>query len=347
MIWLLVDSRTVGGIERHVAILAEALERGGERAEVVLLANHGDNPWQHQLAAANLSCRTLDGTIGGLLRAVKAGKPALRHTHGYKANILGRIAARLTATPVVATFHAGERAPFPVSAYQTIDEWTSILGGRIAVSCAIQRSLPFKSMLVQNFLLTQPQPEPCLLPRRIGFVGRLSHEKAPDRFCELARRCGGVAEWHVWGDGPMRAGLEQTYAAEVVFHGLVTDLAPVWPSLGLLVMPSRAEGLPMAALEALAAGVPIAATAVGGLPTLVVPGRTGWLFDGDNLDDAERAIGDWAKLGESQHMAIRQACWSLVAEGFSEQRQLPKILAGYRQAGWRSTCQNSAPNQNR
>lgn len=335
MIWLLVDSRTVGGIERHVAILSEALERSGEPAEVVLLADHGDNPWRQQLKASNLTCRTLDGSMGGLLRAVAKAKPALLHTHGYKANILGRVAARLTRTPVVATFHAGERAPFPVGAYQTIDEWSSVLGGRIAVSDAIQRSLPFKSTLVQNFLLTPRMPPASPLPRRIGFVGRLSHEKAPDRFCEIARRCRGVAEWHVWGDGPMRAELERTYAADVVFHGLVTDLTAVWSSLGLLVMPSRAEGLPMAALEALAAGVPIAATAVGGLPNLVDPGRTGWLFDGENPGDAERAIGAWAKLDEVQQGNMRANCWSVVREAFSEQRQLPKILDVYRTAGWR------------
>ena len=55
MIWLVVDSRTVGGIERHVAILAEALVQAGERAEVVLFAGYGVNPWCRQLAAANIT----------------------------------------------------------------------------------------------------------------------------------------------------------------------------------------------------------------------------------------------------------------------------------------------------
>lgn len=336
MIWLLVDSRTLGGIERHIAILAEALSKCGEQAEAVLYAGYGDNPWHQQLKAAGLTCRTLDGTVGGLYRAVKDAKPELLHTHGYKANILGRCVGRLTGTPVVATFHAGERAPFPVSAYQSIDEWTSILGGRIAVSEVIQRGIPYRSALVQNFLITHPAPPACPLPRRIGFVGRLSHEKGPDRFCEIARRCAGLGEWHVWGDGPMRNELQREYANDVVFHGLVTDLALVWPSLGLLVMPSRAEGLPMAALEALAAGVPIAASAVGGLPELVQHGRTGWLFDGDRIDDAERAINEWAKLSQPQQDEMRAQCVLLVRDTYSERQQLPKIVDVYRRAGWQS-----------
>lgn len=335
MIWLLVDSRTVGGIERHVATLAEAFARRGERAEVVLLADHPGNPWLDQLDAAAITYRKLDGTLAGLIRAISNAPPNVIHTHGYKANILGRIAARLTATPVVASFHAGERAPFPVNLYQTADEWTSFLGERIAVSQAIQQTLPFKSRFVQNFLLLPPSPPEGPLPRRVGFVGRLSHEKAPDRFCEIARRCQGLAEWHVWGDGPMRSELEQVYGNHVVFHGLVTDLTPVWASLGLLWMPSRAEGLPMAALEALSAGIPIAATAVGGLPGLVHPDQTGWLFDGENLSEAENCVARWASLSITQQQDMRLKCWTHVRDGFSESRQLPKILDAYTEAGFK------------
>jgi glycosyltransferase involved in cell wall biosynthesis len=337
MIQLLVDSRTVGGIERHVATLAQALAQSGIACEVLLLADYGDNPWCTQLRAACVPFRALDGTIGGLLHVIRHTRPALLHTHGYRANVLGRLVARLTGTPVVATFHAGERAPFPVSAYQLLDEWTSILGGRIAVSEAIQRSIPYRSTFIGNFMLMPPAPGAGPLPRRIGFVGRLSHEKGPDRFCEMARRCGAIAEWHMWGDGPMRQALEQQYADVVTFHGLVTDLAPVWASLGLLVMPSRAEGLPMAALEALASGVPIAATAVGGLPTVVVPGETGWLFDPANLDEASETLMAWDDLDHARQQQYRSACRALVSARFSPASQLPKILDVYRAAGWRDT----------
>ena len=332
MIWLLVDSRTVGGIERHVATLAQALERHGEAAKVVLYAAHPTNPWLTQLEAASVPYQSLDGTFQALRRAVAEDKPDLIHTHGYKANILGRLVGRGAGIPVVATFHAGERAPFPVSLYQTVDEWTSAVGGRIAVSEMIKQSLPYSSTFVQNFLIVPPKPQAQALPRRIGFVGRLSFEKGPDTFCEIARRCQDLGEWHIWGDGPMRLELEQAFG-EVTFHGLVTDLAPVWRSLGLLMMPSRAEGLPMAALEALCAGVPIAASAVGGLPSLVTEGKTGWLFDAGQVEAAVQVVRKWAALETDAQLAIRAACWEHVSSGFSEGQQLPKIIEVYRAAG--------------
>jgi glycosyltransferase involved in cell wall biosynthesis len=334
MIWLLVDSSTVGGIERHVATLAQALIRAGHEARILLLADHGANPWLDQLRAAGLPYRFLDNSLNGLLSALRAERPALLHTHGYKANILGRIAARLARVPVVATFHAGERGAFPVGLYQMADAWTSILGGRISVSTTIAGNLPYASVLTENFLLSPSSPPARPLSRRIGFVGRLSHEKAPDLFCALAARCAGAGEWHVYGDGPMRAELEAAYGKTVRFHGLVTDLEPVWASLGLLVMPSRAEGLPMAALEALAAGVPIAASEVGGLPSVVKHGLTGWLFPAGDMAAAEAAVGAWSALSDASQLAMRKAAYSLLVDKFSERRQLPAILDVYRRAGF-------------
>jgi glycosyltransferase involved in cell wall biosynthesis len=335
MIWILVDSSSLGGIERHVATLAAALRRLPISAEIVLLAPHGTNPWLQQLQAAALPFRVLDGSISGLLAALRKARPKLLHTHGYKANILGRLAARLLGIPVVATFHAGERGAFPVSAYQLLDEYSSVLGGRLCVSEAISKQLPYAAILAENFMPVPASPPPSILPRRIGFVGRLSVEKAPDLFCQLARHCAGSEEWHVWGDGPMRAELERKFGAHVQFHGLVTDLSPAWSSLGLVVMPSRAEGLPMAALEALAAGVPIVASAVGGLPSVVRHDCTGWLFPAGDLDAARAQIEAWRALTLADQAHMRQTCWAFVKEHFSEARQLPKILAAYLQAGFK------------
>jgi glycosyltransferase involved in cell wall biosynthesis len=345
MIWILVDSSTVGGIERHVATLAEALRRVPISAEIVLLAAHGENPWLQQLQAAQLPFRVLDGSLSGLLWALRLARPQLLHTHGYKANIMGRLAARTLGIPVVATFHAGERGAFPVNAYQLLDEYSSILGGRLCVSEAIRKQLPYAAVLTENFMVAPVLPPPSSMPCRIGFVGRLSHEKAPDLFCQLARRCAGPDDWHIWGDGPMRAELEREFGAHVHFHGLVTDLSSAWNSLGLLVMPSRAEGLPMAALEALAAGVPIVASAVGGLPSVVHDGRTGWLFETGNLEAAGARIETWRALAPPDQAEMRQTCWRFVKEHFSETRQLPKILATYRAAGFRAdaAARPSAP----
>ena len=88
----------------------------------------------------------------------------------------------------------------------------------------------------------------------------------------------------------------------------------------------------MAALESLAAGVPVIASAVGGLPSVVKDGKTGWLFPSGDLDTAQECIETWRHLPVADQARMRRTCWELVRDNFSEARQLPKILAVYSRA---------------
>jgi glycosyltransferase involved in cell wall biosynthesis len=156
-------------------------------------------------------------------------------------------------------------------------------------------------------------------------------------FCELARTSTiqGV-EWHVYGDGPLRHELERTYADVVAFHGVVTDMRDVWDNIGLLVMPSVFEGLPLAALEALAAGVPILATPVGALPEVVIEGKTGWLFEAGDFDTALEALEHWSSLADRKQHQMRLACREHVERCFSESVQVSKLLEVYRSTGFQA-----------
>jgi glycosyltransferase involved in cell wall biosynthesis len=337
MIWQVIDSSSVGGAERHIATLADGLRRTGHTVEIVLLAKHGENPWLAQLKAQSLPFRHLGGSFASLRAALAEARPALLHTHGYKAGILGRLAARLARIPVVSTFHSGARGAFPVGAYEALDDWTSFLGGRIAVSDVIRQRLPFQSDVIPSYVITPAAPPTDALPPVAAFVGRLSAEKGPDLFCELAirarRKTGASIAWHVWGDGPMRADLVARYGDQVTFHGIATDMDAVWPRVGLLVMPSQFEGVPLAALEAAARGIPVLASRVGGLPTVVADGTTGWLVPAGDLDAAEAALALWQRCAASNGPTLRHACWQRAREAFSEERWLPAVLAVYRRQG--------------
>ncbi len=334
-VWQIVDSSTIGGIERHMALLTESLLRHGIETQLVLYQDHGANPWIDQLDQAGIKARHLEGTFGGLVRALRQDRPVLVHSHGYKANILSRFAARLLGISSVSTFHMGERPVWPVSLYAAVDAYSAVLSERIAVSAEIQKRLPYSSTLIANFIaLPAARPEFAAPPQAIGFVGRLSHEKGPDYFCELARRANrDDVAWHVFGDGPMRVDLEARYGDCVTFHGMVTDMATAWPSLGLLVMPSRAEGLPLAALEALAAGIPIVGADVGDLGTVIVEGETGWLCPAHDLETFSRAIAAWLDLDVSSRLALRESAWRHVERNFSERNAVPKLLAIYARLG--------------
>jgi glycosyltransferase involved in cell wall biosynthesis len=342
VIWQLVDSRSLGGIERHVGILAAALRAHGLPTEVVRYADYGDNPWLRQLAADAVPTRALDGTPRALLAALREARPALLHTHGYKAGILGRLSARLAGIPCVSTFHAGERGPFPLWAYQLLDGWSSFLARRIAVSQSIASELPFAATVIANFVAVPPEPRRAP-PRRVAFVGRLSAEKGPDLFCAVARRLGATFAYDCYGEGPMAGPLAAEYGDLVRFHGFV-EPDRIWPQVGLLLMPSRAEGLPMAALEAMAAGVPVAASRVGGLPDLIDPGATGWLFDAADVRAAAGAVTAWGNLDDAQRLQLARACHACVAEQFGIARHLPKVLAVYAAAGFSAPVRSTTTN---
>jgi glycosyltransferase involved in cell wall biosynthesis len=208
------------------------------------------------------------------------------------------------------------------------------LGERVAVSSAVQSRLPLSSTLIVNFLPENPSPIATVLPRRVAFAGRLSAEKGPDLFCALASQAPSGLEWHIYGDGPMRQELEARYAGVVTFHGVVPDFNEVWPTIGLLAMPSRFEGLPYSALEALAAGVPILASRVGGLPDAVQEDVTGWLFDVGDIKTALAKLDRWMMLDTTAQDKMRLQCWRHVKSHFSEASEMPKLISVYRKAGY-------------
>ncbi len=118
-----------------------------------------------------------------------------------------------------------------------------------------------------------------------GYVGRLVPIKdLPTLLQAFALACRRVprACLVIVGDGPMRAGLQQRAAelgvgGAVRFIGWCRDLPAVYATFDVVVLSSRNEGTPVALIEAMAAGRPVVATSVGGVPDVVVPGETGIL----------------------------------------------------------------------
>ena len=332
-VWLLLDSRQPGGIESHVLQLANGLKLHNREVQVVFLKHHGDHPLRVALHCLEISSLSLDGSPFSLLRAMRKHRPAILHTHGYKAGIYGRLAARLCHTPSISTYHAGEISSGKLAIYDWLDRQSARLASKVfAVSPQIAERLPVRSELADNFVNTSGLSNSD--GKQIAFVGRLSHEKGPDYFLQLAKHFPQLA-FHFYGDGPMAAELHQTAPSNLHFHGMQNDMSRIWPQVGLLVMPSRHEGLPMSAIEAMARGIPVLANQVGALEQLIDNGRNGWLIPPGEFQPLQQRLEQWLHMPSIERQQLRLAAKIKVEQRFSANIAIPQLLQYYQQA----TCQ--------
>lgn len=329
-IWLFLDSRSPGGIESHVLQLAEGLIGQGQRVRVVFLADHGPHPMRDALLNRDIPTDTLNGGFGSLRHRLRQAHPVLLHTHGYKAGILGRLAGWLVGIPVISTYHAGERPVGRLIIYDLIDRHTARLARRcLAVSPQIAARLPVSAPVLDNFIDTA-RLEPST-GQQIAFVGRLSEEKGPDWFLALAARFPGT-DFHLYGGGPLQETLKAQAGPNCHFYGQQADMGQVWPRIALLVMPSRHEGLPMAALEAMGRGIPVLASQVGALDQLIETGINGWLVPAGDIDGLTAHLDQWLTMDEFERDGFQTAARKKVHSRFSAQVVIPQLLAIYRQA---------------
>jgi glycosyltransferase involved in cell wall biosynthesis len=309
--------------------LASGLQTHGVDVTVVFLNRYGQHPLHTSLMQRDLKAVFLDGKITSLCRSLLRERPTVLHTHGYKAGFIGRLAAKFCGVSSASTFHAGENSTGRLAFYDWLDRYSAFLAARrFAVSKQIAQRLPVTADIVDNFVNTDDLN--ISNGRAIAFVGRLSWEKGPDRFCALARRFPERC-FHIYGGGPDTVQLRSTAPDNLRFHGQQDNMAGIWENIGLLVMPSRHEGLPMAALEAMARGIPVLAANVGALDQLIDPHLNGWLAAPGCDEELAQHLHTWLDMSTYERTQLQQAAWRKIRLRFSAQIAIPKLLAVYAQ----------------
>ena len=340
-IWLLLDSQTFGGIETHVLELAKGLKAHQRQVRIILLTRYSPAPpIIERLEKSVLSfsflqdLTTTDGSsVTQLSHAIDTYQPRLLHCHGYKSSIIGKLTKLLyprLSLYQVSTYHAGETPKGRVWLYDAIDRYTSFLSSHsLVVSNKIKEKIPSATTILNNFVSMperQPSPEFSSSSYRFGFVGRLSHEKAADRFIDLAIQFPDH-HFHLFGDGPEREQLESRKADNCTFHGHQQNMEKVWSSIDVLIIPSQYEGLPMAALEAMSLGIPVIAAAVGNLPQLISHTKNGYLAN--DPKELEACVNSWLSLSQNERTMLSQQAIETINKTYSPQAVIPQLLVCY------------------
>ncbi len=311
--------------------------------------NYERSPWGDEFEAlggriVDLDARWSESPLVTfkLLRQLHKERPDIVQTHELKANLYGRLAAHWARVPVIigTIWTLKDTAPSPLRRLRDrilhpVSAWLDRRSDCVlTISDAIRREWdpslqstlyrtlhppldPGRSVTETRFPAALSDPSVL----KLGVVARLSEEKGLTTMLEaMPTILASLPETMLFiaGDGPLRSHLEDVadrtnLSSRVHFLGHVGDVPGFLAKLDLYAQPSRSESLGVAVMEALAAGLPVIASRVGGIPEIITDGTNGKLVprnDVRTLADAVVALGRDAEarreLGDAGRETMRQ-----------------------------------------
>lgn len=298
----LIDSLNIGGAEILLRDLSVGLAQHGFRVSV---GYSTPGPLAGDLKDLGLTITRLPRLMridpilfGGMIRLMRKNRPQIVHTHLFKSDFHGRLAARIAGVPVVvSTLHSIDRwaQKWPLG---TLYGWTSHFADRIVAISDDVKNFHMtntdvdesKFVTIENGVDVQRFAGKRTLGQGVrkefnindsapvfGIIGRLTPPKDHKIFLQSAAlilQIIPLARFLIVGDGLLKGDLE-AYTHElgiqdsVIFTGMRRDIPAVLAALDVLVISSLWEGIPVTLLEAMAAELPVVATKVGSIPEVV------------------------------------------------------------------------------
>lgn len=248
------------------------------------------------------------------------------HTHGFRSDVLhGRLAQHLGCIHVT-TLHGFVGGSARARLYEWLQVRAAVLADvAIAVSSPIMRRLELAGVRPVELLRNAVSPPADVLSRLearralglplnapiVGWVGRLSPEKGPDLFIEAMKLTPSRVHGAIIGEGPMTSMLKEGLRSSdqtrrLHLLGPRANARRYLAAFDVLALTSRTEGTPMVLLEAMWQGIPIVATAVGGVPDVVGSGEA-ILCAGGDVDGIAAALVELAESEERRSSLARKA----------------------------------------
>jgi glycosyltransferase involved in cell wall biosynthesis len=355
----------LGGAEQVAIRLAAGLDRTRFESLICCLDQPGPFAAQAERQGVEVVALGKRGpldvrVIGRLRELLRSRRIDVIHTHLWGADFWGRLTARLArGSAAVTTAHNVDS--WKRGYHLALDRWLARgSAGLVAVSRQVRDFYEARGVgrgrwrVIHNGVaeveggargrapalraLSANGEDPL-----VAFVGRLVPAKAPGVFLEAVAQASlrlPALRAAIVGDGPLRASLEEQAGRlgirdRVWFAGLRQDVPELLAGVDALAFSSEREGLSIAMLEAMAAGVPVVATSVGGTPELIESGVTGILVEpgqpaalADGIvalagsRERSRRIGEAARARVRAHFSLRR-----MIEGYQD------VYAGARGAG--------------
>lgn len=323
-----IHSLGPGGAEHTLVELALAASEQQMKLSVVSLMPLGSNPYPDQLRELGIEVYTLDLATRWDPRGLERGRrvmqelePDIIHTHLKHADLVGAWASRRLGIPMVSTLHLIEHAPTTVGRGK---RWLAAQARLWTAARTIAVSQPLREWYLDAFAadptavvqipngVAGPDPttddDRIAVRRELGVrpdaiiamaVGVLRPEKGHAQLLEAADRINPDidVQFVVVGDGSERAALEDQARRSglvpdrVVFAGFRDDVPAALTASDFVIHPSLEDALPTALLYALAAGLPIVASDVGGIPEIVTP-EIGILVPPGSVDALVEGVED-------------------------------------------------------